>query len=134
MKHFYLRGFDYLQYDPVLELRFADNINDPEIQDSLTAYLGHVKVHLGLDILSYTLKSTVPDIAHDTTQYDLELMNAYASALFEQSSSTPLKTLLYNAIKNSTEYLHLDEEENLKYILKELQRQQQMRIMNYQID
>ena len=113
---FYLRGFNYLEHDPVLELRDAETINNPEIQDSLSAYLAHVKIHLGLDILSSTLKNALPDTSNDTIKYDLELMTAYTTALFEQSSSTPLKTLLYNAIKDTSEYLHIEEKENFKYI------------------
>ena len=113
---FYLRGFNYLEHDPVLELRDAETINNPEIQDSLSAYLAHVKIHLGLDILSSTLKNALPDTSNDKTTYDLELMSAYTTALFEQSSSTPLKTLLYNAIKDTSEYLHIEEKENFKYI------------------
>ncbi len=117
---FSLGGFNYLAHDPVLDLQAADTINDQIIQDSLNAYLAHVKIHLGLDVLSTTLKNALPDTSHDTTEYDLELMNAYTTALFEQSSSTPLKTLLFNAINDTSQYLHLDEKENFKYILEKV--------------
>ena len=110
---FDIGNFDYLNDDPVLALKQAKNLSEEKSKDSLAAYLGHLKLHLAIDVLTNTLQQALPHDIPENLDYELELLTAFSEVLFAQSSSAPLKQLIFNALSQTTSKLHPHTEEHL---------------------
>ena len=91
-----------------------------KIKDTLSTYVGHIKIHTAIDILTNTLQKSLPHYISENLNYELDLFTAFTEVLFEQSSSLPLQKLIFNSLSQTTKKLHPNVDQNLGDLLEKL--------------
>lgn len=104
---FNLRGFDYLNVDPVLSLQGqATGVGGGT--DSQMAYQAHAKLHFAFDQLLTTLQSIEPLILQNDLDKQLALMGQVAIALLRLSPKTQINADLATALTTGSEAWMVD--------------------------
>jgi len=93
---FDLQGFDFLQRDPVLELRQSQAV-DPAAE---RAYLAHVKIGITFHCLLKALQKIVPSSLPNIVARELQLEQAFTEAVFKTPADTPFDKALTAALPN----------------------------------
>ena len=91
---FGLRGFDYLREDPVLQLNQAGAVATALDLDAMAAYVGHIKLHFGWDVLVYTLQQLLSDQYPEDLETELGLITAFSQELLKQPTTTTINDRL----------------------------------------
>lgn len=95
---FGLRGFDYLREDPVLRLNQAAGATATASEwDAMAAYIGHIKLHFGWDVLAYSLQKLLSDQYPEDIHTEHGLITAFTQELLELSADTPINDRLATA-------------------------------------
>jgi hypothetical protein len=95
---FSLRGFDYLRDDPVLRLNQATGATATANEwDAMAAYIGHMKLHFGWDVLVYSLQQLISEQYPEDIETELGLITAFAEELLELTLDTPINDRLATA-------------------------------------
>lgn len=91
---FGLRGFDYLREDPVLQLNTAGEVATDLDLDAMAAYVGHIKLHFGWDVLVNTLQQLLSEQYPEDLETELGLITAFSQELLEQPTTTTINDRL----------------------------------------
>jgi hypothetical protein len=94
---FGLRGFDYLREDPVMRLNQAGDVPTPFELDAMAAYIGHIKLHFGWDVLVYSLQQILSEQYPEDLDTELGLITAFSQELLEQPTTTAINDRLGSA-------------------------------------
>jgi hypothetical protein len=95
---FALRGFDYLRDDPVLRLNQATGATATANEwNAMAAYIGHIKLHFGWDVLAYSFKQLLSEQYPNDLHTDFGLITAFTQELLELSANTPINDRLAKA-------------------------------------
>lgn len=94
---FGLRGFDYLREDPVLRLNQAGDVPTAIELDAMAAYIGHIKLHFGWDVLVYSLQQLLSEQYPEDLETELGLITAFSQELLEQPTTTAINDRLASA-------------------------------------
>ena len=95
---FALGGFDYLREDPVLRLNQAAGATATASEwDAMAAYIGHIKLHFGWDMLAYSLQKLLSEQYPEDIHTELGLITAFTQELLELSADTPINNRLATA-------------------------------------
>ncbi|QVL52883.1 MAG: hypothetical protein KFB97_16250 [Cyanobium sp. M30B3] len=95
---FGLRGFDYLREDPVLRLNQAAGATATASEwDAMAAYIGHIKLHFGWDVLAYSLQQLLSDQYPEDIETEIGLITAFTQELLELATDTPINDRLATA-------------------------------------
>ena len=105
---FGLNGFDYLRRDPVLELKQADAASAALAIDPVAAYIAHVKLHFGWEVLVQSLQQLLSDQFPEAIETELALITAYSEELLALPAGTPIKERLATAALGSLRRLRAE--------------------------
>ena len=94
---FGLRGFDYLREDPVLQLNQAGDVPTAIELDAMAAYIGHIKLHFGWDVLVYSLQQLLSEQYPEDLDTELGLITAFSQELLGQPTTTAINDRLASA-------------------------------------
>ena len=94
---FGLKGFDYLREDPVLQLNQAGDVATPLELDAMAAYIGHIKLHFGWDVLVYSLQQLLSEEYPEDLDTELGLITAFSQELLGQPTTTAINDRLGSA-------------------------------------
>jgi hypothetical protein len=94
---FGLRGFDYLREDPVLQLNQAGDVPTAIELDAMAAYVGHIKLHFGWDVLVYSLQQLLSEQYPEDLDTELGLITAFSQELLGQPTTTAINDRLASA-------------------------------------
>ena len=91
---FGLRGFDYLREDPVLQLNQAGDVPTAIELDAMAAYIGHIKLHFGWDVLMYSLQQLLSEQYPEDLESELGLITAFTRELLGQPTTRAINDSL----------------------------------------
>jgi len=78
---FSLNGFDYLTKDPILELNRVEESAANSRIAAIAAYVGHIKLHFGLDVLTNSLHQLLSAQYPKDIETELGLIKAFSQEL-----------------------------------------------------
>ncbi|WP_413441978.1 PA14 domain-containing protein [Synechococcus sp. MIT S1220] len=96
-KLFSLGEFDYLNDDPLADLKQRKSVDHPKVQDQLSTYIAHSKIHLNLDLLTKVIDVFSKDPDSGKISFKLDIAKTFTHALFRH----PEKGEINNKIRMS---------------------------------
>ena len=104
-KLFSLGEFDYLNDDPLSDLKQRKSIDHPKVQDQLSTYIAHSKIHLNLDLLVRVIDIFGNDPDSNTANNQLNVAKIFTKTLFNQPENGTINHKIRMAILETVKSL-----------------------------